>query len=138
MPCADEKDARGKSCVATVFITSSNTCAKMIFFSSISNKSSRGNDAEPSFPRLFLLFQADDLLMQHHKFLLHNHILMVVPEEPVFETAAFPDVIEKVRQSIPLVQSAAECILDAAGAAVGYVIFMLTYSGRLEPCVFCN
>ena len=45
---------------------------------------------------------------------------MVVSEKPVFETAAFPDFIEKVRQGIPLVQSAAEYILDAAGAAVGY------------------
>lgn len=47
---------------------------------------------------------------------------MVVSEEPVFETAAFPNFIEKVRQSIPLVPSIAECILDAAGAAVGYAV----------------
>ena len=45
---------------------------------------------------------------------------MVVPEEPVFELTAFPNFIEKVRQGIPLVPSATECVLDAAGAAVGY------------------
>ena len=45
---------------------------------------------------------------------------MVVPEEPILESATFPNLIEKVRQSIPLIQSSAECILDAAGAAVSY------------------
>lgn len=69
---------------------------------------------------LHSLFQSYDLLIQHHKFLLHHHVFMVVPEEPVFETAAFPDFIEKNRQGIPLVQSTVECILDAAGAVVGY------------------
>lgn len=44
---------------------------------------------------------------------------MVVSEEPVFETAAFPNFIEKVRHGIPLVPSATEYILNAAGAAVG-------------------
>lgn len=45
---------------------------------------------------------------------------MVVSEEPVFETAAFPNFIEKVRQGIPLVPSATEYILNVAGAAVSY------------------
>ena len=69
---------------------------------------------------LHALFQPYDLLIQHHKFLFHHHVFMVVSEEPVFELTAFPDFIEKVRQRIPLIQSSAECILDAAGAAVGY------------------
>ena len=71
---------------------------------------------------LYPLFQPYDSLIQHHKFLLHHHVLMVVSEKPVFETAAFPDFIEKVRQGIPLVPSATEYILDATGAAVGYDI----------------
>lgn len=66
------------------------------------------------------LFQPYDLLIQHHKFLLHHHVLVVVSEEPIFETATFPNLIEKVRQGIPLVPSATEYILDATGAAVGY------------------
>ena len=45
---------------------------------------------------------------------------MVVPEKPVPEFATFLDFIEEVCQRIPLVQSTAECALDAAGAAVGY------------------
>ena len=44
---------------------------------------------------------------------------MVVSEEPVFKLATFLGFIEKVRQSIPLVPSATEYILNAAGAAVG-------------------
>ena len=71
---------------------------------------------------LHSLFQPHDLLMQPHKFLLRHHVFMVVSEEPVFETAAFPNFIEKVRQGIPLVPSATEYILDVAGAAVGYDI----------------
>ena len=71
---------------------------------------------------LCLLFQPYDSLIQHHKFLFHHHVFMVVSEEPVFETAAFPNFIEKVRQGIPLVPSATEYILDATGAAVGYDI----------------
>ena len=69
----------------------------------------------------------NDLLIQHGGPIFHHHVLMVVSEKPVFEPTAFPDFIEKVRQSIPLVQSTTECILDAAEAAVGYdVIYILT------------
>ena len=69
---------------------------------------------------LHSLFQPNNLIIQHHKFLLHYHVLMIVSEKPVFELTAFPDIIEKVRQGIPLVPSATEYILDAAGAAVSY------------------
>ena len=69
---------------------------------------------------LCLLFQPYDLLIQHDKSFFHHHVCMVVSEKPVFELTAFPDFIEKIRQRIPLIQSSAECILDAAGAAVGY------------------
>ena len=65
------------------------------------------------------LFQPYDLLIQHHKFLFHHHVFMVVPEEPVFELASLSNLIEKVCQGIPLEQPAAECVLNAAGAAVG-------------------
>ena len=80
---------------------------------------------------LYPLFQPYDSLIQHHKFLFHHHVLMVVSEEPVFETAAFPNFIEIVRQGIPLVPSATEYILDATGAAVGYDTFSRAYSWGL-------
>lgn len=44
---------------------------------------------------------------------------MVMPEEPVLESAAFPNLIEEVCQRISLVQSSTEGVLDTAGAAMG-------------------
>ena len=85
---------------------------------------------------LCLLFQPYDLLIQHDKSFFHHHVLMVVSEEPVFETAAFPNFIEKVRQGIPLVQSSAECIPNDAGAAVGYDIVHIP--ARLVQRCLCS
>ena len=85
---------------------------------------------------LHALFQPYDLLIQHHKFLFHHHVFMVVSEEPVFETAAFPNFIEKVRQGIPLVPSATEYILNAAGAAVGYDVVHIP--ARLVQRCLCS
>ena len=50
---------------------------------------------------------------------MQHHVFMVVPEEPVLEFAAFPNLIEEVCQRISLVESSTEGVLDAAGAAVG-------------------
>lgn len=64
---------------------------------------------------------------------------MVVSEEPVFETAAFPNFIEKVRQGIPLVPSATEYILNVAGAAVGYdVVHIPPCLIQRFPCSFAS
>ena len=73
-------------------------------------------------------FQSDNLLVEHYELFLHHHVFVVVSEEPVFEPTAFPDFIEKVCQRIPLVQSSAEYILNAAGAAVGYDVVHITTS----------
>ena len=43
---------------------------------------------------------------------------MVVSEKLVFEAAAFLDFTKGVHQRVLLVHSSAECVLDAAGAAV--------------------
>ena len=64
-------------------------------------------------------FQPDNLLIEHYELFLYHHVFVVVPEEPVFEPASLANLIEKVCQGIPLEQPAAECVLNAAGAAVG-------------------
>ena len=43
---------------------------------------------------------------------------MVMPEEPVFELPALINLVEEVREGVRLAGTAAERILDAAGAAV--------------------
>ena len=53
---------------------------------------------------------------------------MVVSEKPVLESASLSNLIEKVCQGIPLEQPAAECVLNAAGAAVGYDVVHITTS----------
>ena len=70
--------------------------------------------------RLHSSFQSDNLLIEHYELFRYHHVFVVVSEKPVFEAAAFPNFIKEVRQDIPLVQSTAECALDAAGATVGY------------------
>ena len=67
---------------------------------------------------LHTLFQSNNLLIQHDKSFFYHHVLMVVSEKPVFEAAALSDFIEEVCQCVPLVQPAAEYVLDAAGTAV--------------------
>lgn len=44
---------------------------------------------------------------------------MVVAEEPVFELAPLPKFVEESGEGVPLVEAAAEFVLDAGGAAVG-------------------
>lgn len=76
---------------------------------------------------LHTLFQSNNLLIQHDKSFFYHHVLMVVSEKPVFEAAALSDFIEEVCQCVPLVQPAAEYVLDAAGTAVrDDVVYILT------------
>lgn len=51
--------------------------------------------------RLHSSFQSDNLLVEHYELFLHHHVFVVVPEEPVLESAVFPNLIEEVRQGIP-------------------------------------
>ena len=43
---------------------------------------------------------SDDLFIEHYELFLHHHVLVVVPEEPVLESAATSNRIEEVRQGI--------------------------------------
>ena len=62
---------------------------------------------------------------------------MVMPEEPVLESAAFPNLIEEVCQRISLVQSSTEGVLDTAGAAMGNdVIYITPCLIQRFPCGF--
>ena len=62
---------------------------------------------------------------------------MVMPEEPVLESAAFPNLIEEVCQRISLVQSSTEGVLDTAGAAMGNdVIYIPPCLIQRFPCGF--
>ena len=69
--------------------------------------------------RLHSSFQSDNLLIEHYKLFRYHHVFVVVSEKPVLESASLSNLIEKVCQGIPLEQPAAECVLNAAGAAVG-------------------
>ena len=51
--------------------------------------------------RLHSSFQSDNLLVEHYELFLHHHVFVVVPEEPVLESAVFPNLIEELRQGIP-------------------------------------
>lgn len=60
-----------------------------------------------------------------------------MPEEPVLESAAFPNLIEEVCQRISLVQSSTEGVLDTAGAAMGNdVIYITPCLIQRFPCGF--
>ena len=77
--------------------------------------------------RLHSSFQSDNLLIEHYELFLYHHVFVVVSEKPVFEAAALSDFIEEVCQCVPLVQPAAEYVLDAAGTAVrDDVVYILT------------
>ena len=69
--------------------------------------------------RLHSSFQSDNLIIEHYELFLYHHVFVVVSEKPVLESASLSNLIEKVCQGIPLEQPAAECVLNAAGAAVG-------------------
>ena len=69
--------------------------------------------------RLHSAFQSDNLLIEHYELFRYHHVFVVVSEKPVLESASLSNLIEKVCQGIPLEQPAAECVLNAAGAAVG-------------------
>lgn len=87
--------------------------------------------------RLHSSFQSDNLIIEHYELFLHHHVLMVMPEEPVLESAAFPNLIEEVCQRISLVQSSAEGVLDTAGAAMGNdVIYIPPCLIQRFPCGF--
>ena len=64
--------------------------------------------------RLHSSFQSDNLIIEHYELFLYHHVLMVMPEEPVLESAAFLNLIEEVCQRISLVQSSTEGVLDTA------------------------
>ena len=64
-------------------------------------------------------FQSDNLIIEHYELFLYHHVFVVVSEKPVLESASLSNLIEKVCQGIPLEQPAAECVLNATGAAVG-------------------
>ena len=77
--------------------------------------------------RLHSSFQSDNLIIEHYELFLHHHVLMVMPEEPVLESAAFPNLIEEVCQCVPSVQPTAEYVLDTARTAVrDDVVYILT------------
>ena len=69
--------------------------------------------------RLHSSFQSDNLIIEHYELFLYHHVFVVVSEKPVLESASLSNLIEKVCQGIPLEQPAAECVLNATGAAVG-------------------
>ena len=69
--------------------------------------------------RLHSSFQSDNLLIEHYELFRYHHVFVVVSEKPVLESASLSNLIEKVCQGIPLEQPAAECVLNAAGGAVG-------------------
>lgn len=69
--------------------------------------------------RLHSSFQSDNPIIEHYELFLYHHVFVVVSEKPVLESASLSNLIKKVCQGIPLEQPAAECVLNATGAAVG-------------------
>ena len=69
--------------------------------------------------RRWLLFQPDDLLIEHYELFLHHHVFVVVSGEPVLQSAALLNLTEEGRYGIPLEQPVAECIPNAAGEQGG-------------------
>ena len=50
----------------------------------------------------WLLFQSDNLLIEHYELFLYHHVFVVVSEEPVLESALLSNLIEEVCQGILL------------------------------------
>ena len=87
--------------------------------------------------RLHSSFQSDNLLIEHYELFRYHHVFVVVSEKPVLESASLSNLIEKVCQGIPLEQPAAECVLNATGAAVGDdVIYIPPCLIQRFPCGF--
>lgn len=81
-------------------------------------------------------FQSDNLLIEHYELFLYHHVFVVVSEEPVLESAVILNLIQEVCQGIPLEQPAAECVLNAVGAAVGDDVVHIPAS--FVQCFFCG
>ena len=86
--------------------------------------------------RLHSSFQSDNLIIEHYELFLYHHVFVVVSEKPVLESASLSNLIEKVCQGIPLGQPAAECVLNATGAAVGDdVVHRPADRVEVSPCL---